>query len=383
MKLPKIYYVANAKMPTDKAHGIQLIKMCEAFLRHGADVELILPGRKATRVSEIKNFYGVDRIPARTVFVPDLHNFGRAGFLVSSFFFGLSYFLYLTAKKIKGENFMVYTADLDHFSFLPMAFLRVPYFTEIHGEKKKTFLHKLFFRRASGIIAINKFMKENLINNFGLPPEKIDVRPNGIDLEKFNANTTQESARKKLSLPGDVRLVLYVGRLYDWKGFETLFSAAKALQKGTQIYFIGGTDEEARQFAGDRKIPENIIFAGVKSYKEIPLWLAASHALLLLGTSKNTASYYYTSPMKLFEYMASNRPIIASATPANKAVVGDAEVFFYEPDDWSGLAANIHKIFDDPEKAMEKAARALKKSAEFSWKKRGSAILNFIGNNIE
>ncbi|HEV8666352.1 MAG TPA: hypothetical protein VN665_00695, partial [Candidatus Paceibacterota bacterium] len=54
----KIYYVANARMPTEKAHGIQIAKMCEAFIESGIDLTLVVPSRKTTPES-VQEFYNL------------------------------------------------------------------------------------------------------------------------------------------------------------------------------------------------------------------------------------------------------------------------------------------------------------------------------------
>ena len=378
----KIYYVANTRMPTERAHGIQLIKMCEAFISEGGELELLVP-RLSGDAEYIKIFYGLKLpVPVRKMPAFNFYDFGRVGFIVSSISFAASYFIWLVLKRILGEKFIVYTVDLDHFSFLPLAILGVPYFIEIHGEKKKTFLHKFFFKRANGVFAINRFIKENLMKNFNLPSEKIALSPNGIDMERFALGVSRREARIKLNLPLDKRLILYVGRFYDWKGLEILFSAAEKLGQDFIFYFVGGTSDEAEAFTKTKAIPPNIIFIGTKDYKEIPLWLSVADALLLFGTAKNEASYYYTSPMKLFEYMASRCPIVASRTPANEAIVSDAEVFFYEPDKPESLARQIEEVFRNPVLAGAKIDATFQRIREFSWQKRASSIMSFIKNKI-
>lgn len=379
----RMYFIANVKMPTDKAHGIQLIKMCEAFLMKGADLELWVP-RFDGSTEDIKDFYGLRlSVPVKKIFALNVYHFGRQGFILGSISFAISYFFVLLLKRLSGERFIVYTVDLDHFAFLPLAFLPLPYFIEIHGEKKKTFLHSYFFQQASGIIAINDFLKQNLMENYNLAPAQILVQPNGIDLEKFSLNFSKAAIRKKLGLPLDKRLILYVGRLYRWKGFDTLFFSAKNFPEDFLLCFLGATSEEARAFAPESQIPQSLVFCGGKDYKEIPLWLAAADAFLLLGTSQNQASYYYTSPMKLFEYMAGNRPIVASRTPANEDVVSEKEVFFYEPDNAEDLTRQIGAVFQNPNLAQARVSAAFHKVKELSWQKRASRILSFISNNIE
>jgi len=341
----KIYYVANARMPSEKAHGIQLAKMCEAFVLAGADLELVLPARAT---GSLKDFYGLKvEIPVKRIWVLNL------GFIASSVSFMFSYFFYLLGKK----DAIIYTIDMDNFSFLPIRLLGLPYFSEIHDSKRNV-IWGFFFKKIAGIIAINKNIKNNLIKNFGLDERKIIVQPNGIDLKMFSGKTSKEEARRKLNLPLDKKLAIYVGREISWKGMEILSEAEKILPPGT---ITRVTD---------------------KPYKEIPLWLAAADLLLVLGTRKNDYSYLYTSPMKIFEYMASERPILAADTPANREILSEREAYFYEPDNVRDLANKIQQIMTNPEDAKLKIDNALAKAREYTWSRRAQKILEFMKPNV-
>ena len=344
----KIYYVANARMPSEKAHGIQLAKMCEAFLLSGADLELVLPKRlpaQAGSAKSLKEFYGLKvEIPVKKLPVLNL------GFAISSLSFMFSYFFYLLSKK----NSLIYTIDMDNFSFVPLRFLGFSYFSEIHDAKRKTFFWKVFLKKISGAIVINNNIKKSLIERFGLSSEKILVEPNGIDLEMFSDKISKREARAKLNLPPDKKIALYVGRRTWWKGMEILSEAEKLLPSET-IYVV-----------------EN------RPYSEIPLWNAVADVCIVLGTKKHEYSYFHTSPMKLFEYMASGRPILAADTPANREIVSESEAYFYEPDNPKDLADKIKQIMTNPPDSKLKVDNARAKVENYTWSKRAQNILEFI-----
>ena len=83
--------------------------------------------------------------------------------------------------------------------------------------------------------------------------------------------------------------------------------------------------------------------------------------------------------MKLFEYMASGVPIVASATPANRAQVTEAEVFFYEPDNGESCAETVRYVLSHPDEALARAGRARESVAGFTWEKRARRILAAAG----
>jgi len=366
-------------MPHKKAYAIQIAKMCEAFINEGVDLELIVP-RYANEARDIKKYYNLTtEVKVKRLLSIDLYASGKWGFFLSSISFMVSYFFYLFLKKLRGKGGIVYIIDMDTFSFLPSVFLRMPYFFETHGGKTKNFINLFFFKHISGVIVINNIIKKQIAEKLAFSKERILVWPNGIDLDLFKEISKKE-ARKKLSLSLDNKIIMYSGRFYGWKGLDVLVSAAGTLPDNIFIYIIGGSKEEFISLTGKNNLSSNIIFPGEKLYTEMPLWLSAADALLVLGTKYDTQSYYYTSPMKVFEYLAMNRPIIASKTPAICDIVSEKEVVFYEPDDPKDLADKILLVVGMTKDVKNKVSAARKKAESFTWKKRAKDILNFIKN---
>lgn len=378
MNLPKIYYIANAKMPTPKAHGIQIAKMAEAMIRAGADLKLVVPARHAT-LQSMKEFYGLGvDVPLVKISVFDTYNYGKLGFALGTLTFMTASFLYLLWKKLIGEKFIIYTIDIDQFSFVFLPLIGKRLFAEIHDAKQWSIPFRILFSKAKGIIVINKIIKKEIIETFGASTDKIIVHPNGIDLQQFDIRLPKEKARNALKMPVNKPIALYSGRFYNWKGLEIILRAAQEIDKETLIYLVGGSEDELKKISGENAIPRNIVCVGAKDYKEMPMWLAASDVLVVLGTKKNDYSYLHTSPMKLMEYMASSRPIVASRTPANLEIVGENEAVFYAPDDHRDLAEKINGILKNPEKFGHLIDGAREKVNSLSWDSRAQSVLNFI-----
>lgn len=378
--LPKVVYVANARMPTEKAHGIQIAKMCEAFIEAGVSVELVVPSR-GKDLRTLRDFYGlrVD-VPVRRLLVPDWYK-SWAGFAISSFLFALRYFFHLGWRRYgRRERFIIYTTDIDQFSFFLIPFIGVPYFAEMHDAKKKNILFTLLLRKARGIAAINRIIQSELTNVFGLGREVL-VLPNAVDLSLFqNETEDQASARAALGIPHGKLVVMYVGQIYGWKGLEIFPAAARRLPDFV-FYIVGGTAEEMRSIGAMDTQPENLICVGFRPFQEIPRWLRAANILVATGTKKDTYSYLHTSPMKLFEYAAAKRPIVAAQTPAIQDIFtqqGGLEVFFYAPDDAGDFERAIRAVLINRPEAMERAENARDLIAQHQWKYRADRMLDFI-----
>lgn len=370
----KLYYVANARIPTEKAHGIQIAKMCEAFIEAGVDVTLVSP-RRATDPRSPREYYGL-RVDIPLVLLPafDWYGKGLIGYFLSSLSFMCSSTLFLLYKKMLGESFILYTVDLDTFSSTALVLLNRPIFSEMHTAKRPSLAERLFFRSARGIIAINRIIVEELRSAFPHSPARYLVEPNGVDLAAFPKMEKRE-ARAKLGLPQDMPIVLYSGRFFEWKGLEILSQAAKETPD-VRWQIVGGDEGDFKVLVKE-PLPSNLFFAGSRPYTEMPLWCAAADALLVLGTKRDIQSYRYTSPMKLFEYFAAGRPIIASGTPALREIVSE-EVVFYEPDDAIDLARAVRHAAVHGEELSLQVARALHRAALSSWRARAERILGFI-----
>ena len=344
----KLYYVVNARIPSDKAYGIQVACMHEAF-KTLVEAKLVTPAQLR---------------------VPDWYASGRVGFFASSVIFMITSGAYLLYKRLIGEQFFVFTPDMDSFSGTLLPFI-APTIAEMHSPQKPTFLARLFFARVRGVVATTKQTKEALITSFGIPEQNILVEPNGADEALLQKEISKQEARKKLGLP-DEPFALYVGRFYAWKGLGILAEVAGS--SSLPIRLVGGTREEYEHVTG--KSGEALLFAGARPQAEVPLWLSAADVLLMLGTAKNDDSYRYTSPMKIFEYLGARRAVVASKTPAVAGIIPQGVAFWYEPDNAAALAQTILQAHQaDVSKKIE-AGRAL--AAEHTWQKRARRIVAFM-----
>ncbi len=314
----KIYFVANGRMPSTKAYGIHIAKMCEAFIEAGHELKLVVPARTQGSIQEM---YGL-RVEVPMVRVHSLvfEHYERVGFFLMGASFALMSLWYLWRKKLKGEAFVIYTVDMDTFShtLLPLV---GPVVAEFHSPKRSNILSGFFFKRAK-IVATNRLIAQELAKTFNL--KQIPIEPNGVDESFFDLPSTTG------------RRAVYVGRFYAWKGLEVLPKAAK-LMPDVEVKVVGGSREEFEKVFGDAG---DLQFAEV-SYAKVVNELAAADVLLLIGTGKNEDSNRYTAPMKVFEYLATGKPIVASRTEALLSLVPESLVQYCEPDDAEALAGAV------------------------------------------
>jgi hypothetical protein len=186
MNKSTLYFVVNARMPTEKAHGVQIAKMCEAFIEDGVDLVLVLPRRWNAYGKSITEFYSlrVD-VPTKVLWsFIERHNGGPLWYYLTSISFRLSYFFYFLFYVDKKSS-VLYTVDIDNRSYSSMRFLGIPFFSEMHGGKPKNWLHRRLFSAMRGVIPTNPITKKELAENFHVPDDRFLVEPNGVDLAHF------------------------------------------------------------------------------------------------------------------------------------------------------------------------------------------------------
>ena len=248
---------------------------------------------------------------------------------------------------------------------------------EIHGKKRA--IHRYTHRRVNKCIVITSFLKEWLLRE-GVDPKRILVAPDGVDLALFDIALDKEGARRLWSLPVGRKIVAYVGSFfrYEWKGVDVLLKSAELLDQGILLVLMGASQEEEKYVAAHFQSP-NIVILPQSDHNKVPSFLKAADVLALPNKSGDIVSERFTSPMKLFEYMGSRRPIIASDLPSIREVLHDNEnALLVSPNDPFTLANGIESILSDPEKGTRLANRAFADVHEYTWAKRAEKILNFI-----
>lgn len=379
----KILYIANIRIPTEKAHGIQIMNTCAALARAGGEVELVVPRRRNTITSDPFDFYGLKKSFAiRNLFSIDLISLGALqsmAFALQSLTFSISVFLHLLFGKSEGTR-VIYGRDELVLSFVSLFSKKV--YWETHIGSMNIFA-RILLKRARGIVCITKGLANAYIEK-GLDRERILVAPDAVDLGAFDAVSDNiRDLRRDLGLPESTELVTYSGSigLYSWKGADVFLDAARmTADKNVRFMLIGGSEVEIKKLKAEYA-DTNVLFIGRVNPSKIPFYLKASDALVIPNKVGSDVSEKYTSPMKLFEYMASKRAIIASDLPSIREIIGNEDALFFRAGDAQDLARKIEEALNDKNSSSRKAQAAYAKVKGYTWDKRASQILNFLDNS--
>ena len=380
----KLTYVANVRIPTEMAHGVQIMYMCEAFAENGAEVELVVPKRFSISAIGKKDpfeYYGVKRnFTIKKIFCFDLtplnKYLGPISFLTQALSFAFFVSFYLLFKKTD----VIFSRD--RFSLLFIAPMKKNVVLEAHQLHRSLF--KFTLDKVKKIIVITRGLKEDLVKR-GIKENKIFVAADGVDLRMFDVRCSKLEARKKLNLPLDKKLIIYIGQLYKWKDVETLALASRYLSSSppvpSPLIIIGGGIkwylDNFNEFIKQEKL-EKVITLGHQEYSKIPYFLRAADCLVLTGTVKYGISEKYTSPMKMFEYMTSHEPIVASDLPSFREVLNEKNAILVESDSPEAMARGIKKVFSDTEFSAKISEQAYQDVQKYAWDNRAKNILDAI-----
>jgi len=366
--MKKIIYIANARIPTEKAHGLAIMKMCEAFARAGVDVKLLIPRRLNTIKDDPFEYYGVKKsfkikkLPA----IDLMFLLGRFGFFLEACTYAISatmYCLLSSADAFYGR---------DEISLGLISLFKKNVVWEAHTAKKSWLVNGLL-KRCKFLVVISGGLKE-YYTSLGVSENKILVAPSGVDIEKFSIAVSKEDARNATGLPHNKKIVLYTGHLYSWKGVDVLAEATSKLSPDVLTVFVGGTEKDLADFNEKHGRIPNIMIVGQKPHKDIPLFLKAADVLVIPNSAQEKISRLYTSPMKLFEYMASGRSIVVSDLPSIREILDDSMAYFFKPDDNESLKEAINNTLV----SEKNANKFTDKVKEYSWDKRATKIVELL-----
>ncbi len=365
----KILYLASARIPTEKAHGLQIMKMCEAFARLGHTVELVVPRRNDALSEDPFDYYGIKRIFAIRV-LPALQTVGLGylGFLLHRLSFAYSVWRY--GKNTEAN--VIYGRD--EFALLACG-IRAPRVYEAHEGRWNVVVHQAV-HQVERVVVITHALKKFFVAH-GVSEGKLLVAPDAVAYEQFALAETKEEARARTGLPQDATIVMYAGHLYAWKGVDTLAEAARLLPEAL-VVFVGGTDRDRQRFTERYKMHKTIRVIPTQPHAEIPHYLRSADVLVLPNTAREPLSSLYTSPMKLFEYLASGRPVVASDLPSLREVVDESCAVFARPDDPKDLARAIRSSIADRTSSDHKVRTAQRIAMQHTWEARARLVLEMV-----
>lgn len=368
----KVAYITRSIIPSRSANSIHVMKISEAFCECCSNFSLIVPETKdSIETEEILDYYGI-KTPFHIERVKAKDTQGKW----YRYIFALE-----TIKKIwKNKYDSIITRD-PLVAFL-CVLLHKRTVLDLHGElahlcgRAYRIIKWDFFRKSKylKLVMITESLVKYYEKKYGLNPQLCTVLPDGCTVENF-----EEYCNNELFANAQISIA-YAGSFGVGRGYEIIEGLAQNLKAYTyEIY--GGTAEDAQKVTG-RVPPENIKFNGFVPNRDMPEELCKHDILLLPYQSTLIAKGEDTgkvmSPLKMFEYMASGRVIIASDLEVLKEILQDTNCYFAKADDLNSWISKVEEVVNNRETAKKKALQAKTDVKAYTWKIRAQKMLRLL-----
>lgn len=372
----KIACITTSQIPSRTANSIQAMKVCHALKQCGEEIKVWVPLFKKADWSELKDLYGLqEEFPVAWLpFKPSLKQYDFCWHSVE------------LAKQWGAD--VIYTWALQSAVFAQQQHL--PTVMEFHDFPMGTFGPHLFRRyirhQANSLsltttAALAKGLEEKY--RFTFQASTLQIAPNGTDPERYAHLPGPAQARKQLELKENTT-VGFTGHFYSGRGVDLLLEIALALPE-VQFLWVGGKEEHIRPWREELKQRnvQNVVLTGFIPNQQLPLYQAACDILVMpygktiSGSSGGDISKVI-NPMKMFDYMASGRAIVASEIPVFHEILSEQSAVFCPPDDSQAWVAAIRNLAEDAEIRKKLANNAKVLSQRYSWKTRAEKSLALI-----
>ena len=245
-------------------------------------------------------------------------------------------------------------------------------------------VEQYLFSTADHIVTVSDAVREYVL---GVAPQAaVTVVPNGVDTDRFRPSSRTPHARARVGAAGpDDVVVGFVGRVRPWHGVDVLVEAvarARATAPGLRLCVVGdvrGAEEGLRRRAEQLGLADAVTFTGPVSNEDIPELLAAMD---VLAAPYPQLDHFYFSPLKIFEYMAAGRPIVASSVgQVSDVLEHEATALLTAPGDAGALGESLARLATDADLAARLGDAARKVAvAEHTWRHRVRTIMDIMAS---
>jgi glycosyltransferase involved in cell wall biosynthesis len=382
-----ILYLSLQRIPGRGTHTINIMNMCHAFSRlPDVNVTLLVNWNKDFKLepnTDIWDFYDV-KSTFEITFLPRLPRIiGKITLLKKLFtLFNLASALFKEFKN-RREPFIVFSRHPKVVRLVKVIQGTAKnrsyrgYFVDLH----KFFTGSSYLKSSAGLIVVASTLKKDLIDKgIKVPESRILVAHNGVDIYRYENFLEKDSICSEYGLPRGKKIIAYTGRLAKGKGVDILIRAFAALKNRQDLVLVlvGKIySDEFQALAAARGI-KNIIFTGFIPPSRVREYQAGAD-ILVLPSNRELPYSKYTSPIKLFEYMAAGKPIAASALESIREIIEHKKNgILFDASDPGNLADSIQYILDHKDFSAKIAAQAKIDVREYTWLKRAENIYRFI-----
>ncbi len=368
----KLLYISQGNIPSRWAHTFQAMKMAEAFAAQVEDFALLTQVHWASPLRprfDYESWYGIARpFRIRQILTREA-TFGKA-------FEGVRYprFDERAAAYAAKTGARVYTRS--PYAACQAARRGVPTVLETHMETNhpefRRVLEACTLEALRGVVTITEEIAV-LYREAGVTAP-ILVRPDAVSPEAFEGLPPARVLRRELGLPEEGVVALFCGNLYADRGIGDVVECAGML---ADIHFVlvGGWDRDVAQWRERTASAGNVRFTGFAPNSLAPRYLMAAD-ILLMPNSSTLKTAKWMSPMKMFEYMAAGKPLVAQHHAVLEHVLRDGQnCLFTPPDDARAMAEAVGRLAGDAGLRARLGEAARRDVGPYTWRNRARDVL--------
>jgi glycosyltransferase involved in cell wall biosynthesis len=253
-------------------------------------------------------------------------------------------------------------------------FVHYPFLAEL--------VERFTWRLADAIVVVSEELKALLVAG-GAPAGRIVVIPNGVDVGRFTPSRNGLSVRERYGLRDRV-VIGFSGTLAPWHGIDHLSGVIRQLlprYRQAALLIVGDGKPTARlvEEAGSAGVADRVIVTGHVAHTAMPEHLAAMD-IAIAPYSADVP--FYHSPLKLFEYLAMGKPVVAARIGQIAEVIEeDRSGLLYDPADGRQLVDQLTRLIEQPELQRRMGATARQAADRYTWTSTARSVVT-LGEHL-
>ena len=259
----------------------------------------------------------------------------------------------------------------------PLVYEQQHYRQKLAWPRLAQWMERSVWRSADLVMPVSEPLRNYLMEEAGVAAERIRVLPNAVDAKWFGASGAIPIDSEKQ----DKFVLGFVGSFKAWHGADFLLSVFEEfhrMEPASRLLLIGDGPLKTRLEEKARKagLEKAVTFTGIIPHDEIRNYLATVD--VALAPYPALENFYY-SPLKLFEYMAAGKAVVASnAGQIAQIIRHRVNGLIYEPGDREGLLRCLCALRNDPALCEELGRSARKASEGFTWERNAARVIEWV-----
>ena len=249
---------------------------------------------------------------------------------------------------------------------------------DIRAHRLAQWSERVICNLATRVIAVSTPLAR-ILESAGVQAGRIEVMSNGVSLEKFQPGVASADLARKLGVAGHV-VIGFVGWFRNWHGLDLLLHAfhdGELSAAGARLLLIGDGPAMPglRAYVREHRLEESVLFTGPVPHAEVPVYLD------LVDIAVQPSANEYCCPMKILEYMALGKAIVA---PRQENIVEllreGEEALFFQPGDAPSLTQALATLASDRQRsaAMGRRARRAIESRGYLWTSNAQRVIAML-----